>query len=382
MSEIIGLTLSSAKLETAAGESVETSLTIRNLSLIVDRYHITVEGLDPTWWTLSIPAFSLFPRDQGETKLTIHPPRDTEAKAGSYSFRVKATSEANPDEVTIVEALLLLHGFVVYEIEMSPTKITGRSGTYNITAHNLGNTDAVIVLEAKDPEEALLYSFDNDKVTVPAGGSSKIRLTVRPKKEEPQKYYTFEVLSRQSSKEKTLARNAQTIMGQLECPRQKRKFHLNWRLEAIVAGIIVIAGIVIWLVLTMSAPENIITVTSPNGGEKWPIASTQNITWTTTQDVDSSSSIQLEYSPDSGQSWLNIATVKAGISSDIDQNSYTWRIPYVLSSSCLVRVTVRDAENEILTQDITDNTFSIIWAIPIAPDNPVITPEGTTDTTK
>jgi hypothetical protein len=380
MSEIIGLTLSSTKLETAAGESVETSLTIRNLSLIVDRYHITVEGLDPTWWTLSIPAFSLFPRDQGEIKLTIHPPRDTEAKAGSYSFRVKATSEANPDEVTIVEALLLLHGFVVYEIEMSPTKITGRSGTYNITAHNLGNTDAVIVLEAKDPEEALLYSFDNDKVTVPAGGSSKIHLTVRPKKDEPQKFYTFEVLSRQSSKEKTLARNVQALMGQLECPRQKRKF--PWRLALVVAGIIIIAAIVTWVVLARSTPENIITVTSPNGGEKWPIGSSQNITWTTTQDVDSSSSIQLEYSTNSGESWLNITTVKAGISRDIDQNSYAWRIPYTLSSSCLVRVTVRDAKNEILTQDITDNTFSITYATPISPDNPVISPEGTTDTTK
>lgn len=376
MSESIGLTLSATKLETATGESVETTLTVRNLSLIVDRYLINVEGLDPTWWTLSIPSFSLFPRDHGEAKLTIHPPRETEAKAGSYSFRIKATSEADSQEVTVVEALLLLRGFVVYEVEMSPIKIVGRSGTYTINARNLGNTDTVIVFDGKDPEEALLFSFDNDKVTVPAGGSSKTRLTVRPKKGEPQKLYTFQILSRQALKEKTLNRDVQTLTGQLEYPRQQRRF--PWWLAWVAAGIIV-AAIIIWLVLGRSVPENIITVTSPKGGESWLTSSTQNITWSTTQDIDSSSSIQLEYSTNNGQSWLNINTIKVGVSEVSAGNSYIWKIPDTPSSSCLVRVTVRSTTNEILTQDISDDTFSI-YRITISPDNPVISPEGSSDT--
>jgi hypothetical protein len=372
MSESIGLTASTTRLETAAGESVEITLTVRNLSLIVDRYIINIEGLDPTWWTLSISSFSLFPRDHGEAKLTIHPPRETEAKAGGYSFRIKAISEADSQEITVVEALLILRGFVVYEVEMSPTKIMGRSGTYTINARNLGNTDAVIVFEGKDSEEALLFSFDNDKVTVPAGGSSKIRLTVRPKKGEPQKLYTFQILSRQALKEKTLAKDVQTLMGQLEYPRRQRKF--PWWLALAAAGII-IAAVVIWLVLTKSAPENIITVTSPRGGESWLASSTQNITWTTTQDIDSSSSIQLEYSTNSGQSWLNITTIKVGVSKVSAGSSYIWKIPDTPSSSCLVRVTVRSATNEILTQDISDTTFSI-HRITISPDNPVISPDA------
>lgn len=353
MSENISLTLSATRLETATGESVEITLTVRNLSLIVDRYLIKVEGLDPTWWTLSVPTVSLFPNDHGEAKLTIHPPRDAEAKAGSYSLRIKAISEADPQEITVVEALLILRGFVVYEVEMSPTKIVGRSGTYSINIRNSGNTDAVIVFEGKDAEEALLFSFDYDKVTVPAGASSKIRLTVRPKKGVPQTLYTFQILSRQGSKEKTLAKDAQTLVGQLEYPRKRR---FPWWLTLAAAGII-IATIIIWQVFARSVPENNVTITSPTGGERWLASSTQSVTWKTTKNIGSSSSIQLEYSTDNGRNWLNITTAKVGVS------SHVWEIPDTPSSSCLVRVTVRSATNEVLTQDISDTTFSILSTV-------------------
>ena len=355
MSNSIGLTLSSARFETSAGESVEAKLTVRNLSLIVDRYTISVEGIDPTWWEISIPSFSLFPNDHGEARLIIHPPREAEARAGSYSMRIKATSGSNPQEVTIVDALLILRGFVVYEVEMSPTKVTGRKGTYTINIRNSGNTDAVITFEGKDPEEALLFNFDNDRVAVPAGASAKIRLNVRPKKGESQKIYNFQILSRQVSKEKVLAMDAQTLIGQLEYPRQRR---FPWWMIAVAAAVI-IAAIVIWQVLAKPASENSITVTSPRGGENWQVNSTQSITWKTTREVEEDSSIQLEYSTDSGKSWLNIYTLRIGMSKAGPATSYTWRIPDAVSSGCLVRATVRNAENEILTQDTSDTTFSI-----------------------
>jgi hypothetical protein len=65
MSANIGLSLSSTKIETTPGKPVEVILKIRNLGIIVDRFHIKVEGLDPAWWTLSIPTFASFPGDHG-----------------------------------------------------------------------------------------------------------------------------------------------------------------------------------------------------------------------------------------------------------------------------------------------------------------------------
>jgi len=236
----IGLSLSTTELETAPGGSMEIILKIRNLSNIVDRFHIKVIGLDPTWWTLSIPTFACFPRDQGESKLTIHPPKEAEAMAGSYSFRVKAVSEANPQDETVVAAMLVLRGFVVWEVELSPTKVMGPNGTYRITASNSGNADAVLLLEGKDPEESLIFNFSQDKVTVPAGGTTQIKLTIYPKKVEERKIHYFQVMCKHVGPSKEV----KVLNGQLEYLSPRK---LPWWLVpaalSIIGIILVLLGI-------------------------------------------------------------------------------------------------------------------------------------------
>jgi uncharacterized membrane protein len=236
----IGLSLSTTELETAPGGSVEIIIKIRNLSTIVDRFHIKVSGLDPTWWTLSIPTFACFPRDQGESKLTIHPPKEAEAMAGSYSFRVKAVSEANPQEETVVAAMLVLHGFIIWEVELSPTKVVGYSGTYRIIASNSGNTDAVLLLEGKDPEESLIFNFSQDKVTVPAGETTQVKLTIYPKKGEERKTHYFQVISKQVGASKEV----KVLSGQLEyLPRRKFPWWLVPAALGVIGIVLILLGI-------------------------------------------------------------------------------------------------------------------------------------------
>lgn len=233
----IGLSLSSTNLETVPGQSLETTIKIKNLSIIVDRFHIKVEGLDPTWWTLSIPTFACFPGDECESKLIVHPPKEAEAIAGGYSFKVKAISEVNPQEETVVAAFLILRGFVTWEIEVSPTKFVGHSGTYRITARNNGNTDAVLLLEGKDPEEALIFNFSQDKISIPAGGTTQVKLIVSPKKGEQKKLYNFQIAAKYAGP----SQEVKMSLGQLEYLPQRR-FRL-WLVPAILSavGIILIA---------------------------------------------------------------------------------------------------------------------------------------------
>jgi uncharacterized membrane protein len=226
----IGLSLSVTELETAPGGSVQTILSVHNSSNIVDRFHIKVEGLDPTWWTLSVPNLALFPGDRSESKLTIRVPKEAEAMAGSYSFRVKATSEADLREETVVAALLLVHGFVSWEVEMSPTRVEARKGTYRINAHNSGNADAVLLFEGKDPEEALTFGFGRNKVTVPAGGDSQVQLTIYPKQGDRQKAYYFQVTSKLASS----SREVKILSGQLDYIPPKRPW---WIMPAVVGGV-------------------------------------------------------------------------------------------------------------------------------------------------
>ena len=245
MSANIGVTLSATKLEVAAGEAVETAISIKNQSQIVDQFLVKVEGLDPTWWSLSVSSVSLFPGDQDQMKLTVRPPKEAEAKAGSYPFQIKVISQANTQEVTTVDTYLVLRGFSAWEAEMSPTKITGRSGTYRIKVTNNGNTDASVVFEAKDPEEGLVYRFDRDRLEVPPGGSSQASVTVHPKKGEPQKLYTFQVSARPPEM-KVPSREAKVLSGQLEYPKGK---NLKW-LWLLLIPVVLVAAFFAWTILS------------------------------------------------------------------------------------------------------------------------------------
>ncbi len=94
-------------------------------------------------------------------------------------------------------------------------------------------------------------------------------------------------------------------------------------------------------------PEDMLTLTSPNGGETWNVGSVHNITWTYQGLV---SDVKLEYSTDAGTNWVLIT---ASTSND---GAYSWTIPDTPSESCLVKIT--DVSNSE-TSDISDDLFTI-----------------------
>jgi hypothetical protein len=55
------------------------------------------------------------------------------------------------------------------------------------------------------------------------------------------------------------------------------------------------------VILNVVLPQSV-EVTSPNGGEKWCVGSSQNITWTSTA-LDS---VKIEYSTNGGTGWITV----------------------------------------------------------------------------
>ncbi len=70
-------------------------------------------------------------------------------------------------------------------------------------------------------------------------------------------------------------------------------------------------------------------VTAPNGGEKWDVGSTQNLTWTHTGSVPDA---KLEYSTDGGATYPNL------IAATPNNNSYSWLVPDTISAQFKVRI--------------------------------------------
>lgn len=94
--------------------------------------------------------------------------------------------------------------------------------------------------------------------------------------------------------------------------------------------------------------EPTITVTSPNGGEKWDVASSYAITWKTTGNVGK---VKIEYSINNGSSWKIIT------SSTANDGSYNWTIPNTISAQCKVKIS---EASDGIPSDISNRVFSIV----------------------
>jgi hypothetical protein len=88
-----------------------------------------------------------------------------------------------------------------------------------------------------------------------------------------------------------------------------------------------------------------ITLIQPNGGENINPGSPYNIQWTST---GISTNVSIAYSIDNGTNWYVV------VNDTDDDGTYAWTPPFMLSSSCLVRIT---GEAVITT---SSSTFSIV----------------------
>lgn len=95
-----------------------------------------------------------------------------------------------------------------------------------------------------------------------------------------------------------------------------------------------------------------LAVTSPNGGEGWEMGSTHDITWTTTGSVGD---VKIEFSANNGSSWSTV------ISSTANNGVYSWKVPDIESSACLIRISEALYGSPV---DTSDAVFTVFDPIP------------------
>lgn len=97
----------------------------------------------------------------------------------------------------------------------------------------------------------------------------------------------------------------------------------------------------------------VIKVTSPDGGEILKSGDTRAVTWRTNGTIRSVASVKLFYSINGGVSWKAIKTVKG------NPGSYDWTVPDVSSSSCKIKVMLKDAGGATVGNNVSDGFFTI-----------------------
>ena len=97
---------------------------------------------------------------------------------------------------------------------------------------------------------------------------------------------------------------------------------------------------------TFTIADRVITVLSPNGGEKWLAGSSHNITWSSSGAIVN---VKIEYTIDNGASWNQLTA------SITNNGTYGWLIPSGLSNQCKVRVS--DVGSS--ASDVSNGAFTI-----------------------
>jgi len=101
------------------------------------------------------------------------------------------------------------------------------------------------------------------------------------------------------------------------------------------------------------------TLTSPNGGEKWPVNTVQVISWAKTGSI---ANAKLEYSTNGGAAYAN--TIIA--STPASNLTYDWTIPDVIGANLRARI-CDVADNTVL--DASDNNFTVLAGFGITSPN-------------
>jgi hypothetical protein len=163
----------------AAGDTVEATATLRNLGQSVDQLTLGIEGLQPTWYTLPVSSVALFPNDQDNLRIVLHPPKTAETKAGLSQFHIRVTSQQNPEEITTLDLTIEIRALPGVELDISPKRVVGRKGIYRVVVNNKGDSDTTLHLKARDATGGLRYYLRPERLTVPGGGRAEAALEVR-----------------------------------------------------------------------------------------------------------------------------------------------------------------------------------------------------------
>lgn len=172
------ITVTPKSLVVRPGENTEVKVALHNLGQSIDQLNVSIEGLDNSWYNLPVSSVALFPNDKDELKIVLSTPKEPKIKAGSYPFRIKVSSQANPDETTVVDATVTVQAIPDLEMSLTPQTITGRRGVYKIDVNNVWDNEVQLKFQISDITSALRETVQPEIIKVPAKSHAQAKIEV------------------------------------------------------------------------------------------------------------------------------------------------------------------------------------------------------------
>jgi hypothetical protein len=195
--ERIHLAIAPDRLQLAPGGWAQITVSVTNGATIVDQIELHVEGVDPSWLTISTTSLELFPGAAGTFTVDIQLPEHPAPAAGVQQIQVAAVSRADASNVARIELPLEVLATGAVAVTLSPQRVNTRgTGRFRVELTNDGNEDRPVDLVVSDPEAALATRLVPDRIAVPAGQRREADLRVTPHRRRlfaPARSYPFTV---------------------------------------------------------------------------------------------------------------------------------------------------------------------------------------------
>jgi hypothetical protein len=152
----VGVSLNTVQFSVTPGETLSIPVLISNRGMYVDTFYLTMDGTPAAWASGPAQSVQLSPGESREVILLIQPPVGPESRAGRHPFRLRVTSQADPAQYTVVDALLTVAAVSQFASDLSPRHIdAGR--TARIRIHNLSNIQGTYTVRFQSTQGELEF---------------------------------------------------------------------------------------------------------------------------------------------------------------------------------------------------------------------------------
>lgn len=176
----LSLVVQPTHVDATPGQRSNVQVELFNQGMTVDHFSLRVEGLPDDWVTLPAESLQLMPGARGTLPVSIHPPRDSQARSGQHRYRLVATSRSDARESAAVSGSVTVKPFSNFSLDMRPKRLKS-PGLCRLLIRNEGNFDTTFSVSGRDPGEAVRFEMAQPRVSVGAGQTATVDVPIQAK---------------------------------------------------------------------------------------------------------------------------------------------------------------------------------------------------------
>jgi len=193
------LTSDKNRVTVSPGAQAEMSVTIQNLTALVDDVSVTVSGIDKGWVQVVPQHVPVFAHGEATVRVIFQPPADPlHTLAGVYPIQINGLLQEQDGEQAEIKADLEIQFGGDYRIELGRgSSANNQEAVFPFKVHNDANAPMDIRCTGEDTQNSLWYKFDPFQFTVPPGSEMTTTLSIRarqPSQENKKIVFTLKTL--------------------------------------------------------------------------------------------------------------------------------------------------------------------------------------------